>query len=417
MTKMKSLFAALGAVLLAGSIGWSSQAEAAGFPENKPREQEWSFAGPFGTWDLGQLQRGFKVYKEVCASCHSMDLVAFRNLTEIGFSEEEVKAIAAEYEVQDGPNADGEMFDRTAVPSDRWPSPWANAAEAAAANNGAAPPDFSLLAKARAPERGFPTFIFDIFTMYAENGPDYIHSLLTGYQEPKDGEEAPEGLYYNPYFASANYIAMAPPLDDDLVEYDDGTPATLEQLSKDVSAFMMWAAEPMLVERKQLGFKVMLFLTLFAILLYFSKKQVFAGLKSGPAPSAGSARLATAAAGAGSAGSAPKPKAATAARTSTAPASSGTASLTAGVDYIDDIELIDGIGATIAKRLKAEGVSSLVTIANMSTSEIASVAQKVNAGQRYVREEWQAQARDLISGVPPRAKVDQLRVAKLLGKK
>src|SRR5690606_37779029 len=137
--------------------------------------------GPFGTYDKAQLQRGLKVYKEVCAACHSMNLVAFRTLQDLGYTPDEVKAFAAEYEVQDGPDADGEMFTRNAIPTDYFPSPFANANAAAAANNGAAPPDFSLIAKARAVERGFPTFLFDIFTQYAEAGPDYIHSLLTGY--------------------------------------------------------------------------------------------------------------------------------------------------------------------------------------------------------------------------------------------
>ena len=255
---------------------------AAGGPINKPKEVEWTFAGPFGYWDYGQLQRGFKIYQEACSACHSIDLVAFRNLQEIGFSEDEVKAIAAEYEVTDGPNADGEMFDRPAVPADLIPGPWANPEEAAAAQ-GAVPPDFSLLAKARAPERGFPTFVFDIFTMYAENGPDYIYSLLTGY---KDVSEAPahyeldEDANYNPYFIAGPTLAMAQPLDDDSVEYDDGTPATLDQHAKDIAAFMMWAAEPKLIERKAMGFKVIAFLLVLALLMYLTKKQVFRELKS-----------------------------------------------------------------------------------------------------------------------------------------
>ena len=282
---MKRLVSKIAVVSMAGLIAVASAAPAivaSGFPLNKPREVDWSFAGPFGTWDYGQLQRGFKVYREVCAACHSMDLIAFRNLTEIGFSEAEAKAIAAEYEVQDGPDADGEMFDRPAVLTDKIPGPYANDAEGAALNNGAVPPDFSLLAKARAPERGFPTFVFDVFTLYAENGPDYIYSLLTGY---KDVEEAPadlgldEDANYNPYFIAGASLAMAQPMDDDAVEYDDGTPATLDQMSKDVSAFMMWAAEPTLVERKSLGFRVLVFLVLFAGLLYLTKKQVFTALK------------------------------------------------------------------------------------------------------------------------------------------
>ncbi|MDJ0613359.1 MAG: cytochrome c1 [Rhizobiaceae bacterium] len=277
---MKMMIAKIAGLAIAAVIAVTGASYAAGGPKIKPKEVDWSFAGPFGTWDLGQLQRGFKVYQEVCASCHSIDLIAFRNLQEIGFSEAQVKAIAAEYEVTDGPNADGEMFERTAVPSDLIPGPYANAAEAAAVNNGAAPPDFSLLAKARAVERGFPTFVFDMFTLYAENGPDYIYSLLTGYKDAPEGKELPEGTHYNPYFIAGEAIAMGQPLYGDDVEYDDGTEATIEQQSKDVSAFMMWAAEPYLVERKQMGFKVIAFLLIFSILLYLTKKSVFRQLKS-----------------------------------------------------------------------------------------------------------------------------------------
>jgi len=260
----------------AGSINTSSASE---YPINQPREQKWSFAGPFGHWDIGQLQRGFKVYKEVCSACHSLDLVAFRNLSGLGYSDAEVKAIAADYEVEDGPDEEGEMFDRTAVASDRFPSPYANNKEAASANNGAVPPDFSLLAKARAPERGFPTFVFDVFTMYAENGPDYIYSLLTGYKDDHDGHEVPEGTHYNPYFISGVALAMANPLSEDIVTFDDGTPGKVDQYARDVAAFMMWAAEPHMVERKAMGFKVMIFLLIFAGLLYLTKKKVYAAAK------------------------------------------------------------------------------------------------------------------------------------------
>lgn len=265
---------------LAGLLVLSGPAAyAAGGPKKKPRYVDWSFSGPFGAWDLNQLQRGFKVFQQVCANCHGMELVAFRNLEDIGFSEDQVKAIAAEYEVTDGPNADGEMFERPAVPADLFPGPYANDKEAAVVNNGAVPPDFSLLAKARAVERGFPTFVFDIFTLYAENGPDYIYSLLTGYKEAPEGVEIADGTHYNPYFIAGEALAMAQPLYGDDVEYDDGTEATIDQQSKDVSAFMMWAAEPYLVERKRMGFVVLIFLAVFAGLLYLTKKQVFRDLK------------------------------------------------------------------------------------------------------------------------------------------
>ena len=246
------------------------------YPIHKPKNVDWSFAGPFGKYDKGQLQRGLKVYTEVCAACHSMDLVAFRTLQDLGYSDAQVKAFAANYEVQDGPNAEGEMYTRKAIPSDHFPSPFPNHEAAAFANNGAAPPDFSLIAKARGIERGFPTFVFDIFTQYQQGGPDYIYSLLTGYQEPPEGVEVAEGTYYNPYFASAASLAMAPPLSDGQVTYDDGAPETLDQYSKDVSAFLMWAAEPHLEDRKRTGFMVMVFLAIFTMLVYLTKKSVYA---------------------------------------------------------------------------------------------------------------------------------------------
>jgi ubiquinol-cytochrome c reductase cytochrome c1 subunit len=257
------------------------------FPVLSPEEENWSFAGPFGTYDKAQLQRGLKVYAEVCSACHSMNLVSFRTLEHLGYSEAQVKTFAANYEVEDGPNADGEMFTRTAVASDYFPSPFPNEEAAAAANNNAAPPDMSLLAKARGVTRGFPTFIFDIFTQYQEGGPDYIHALLTGYQEPPEGIkntdgsewELPEGTYYNPYFASAPSLAMAQPISDGQVTYDDGSPETLEQYSRDVSAFLMWAAEPHLEERKHTGFMVMVFLLIFTALIYLTKKSIFSRIE------------------------------------------------------------------------------------------------------------------------------------------
>lgn len=250
------------------------------YPIHHPKEESWSFSGPFGTYDKGQLQRGLKVYKDVCAACHSMNLVAFRNLEALGYSPEQVKAFAAEYEVEDGPNADGEMFTRKAIATDHFPSPFPNTAAAAAANNGAAPPDFSLIAKARAVERGFPTFIFDIFTQYAEAGPDYIHALLTGYDEqPPAGTQVAEGTHYNPYFIAGKSLAMAKPLSDDQVTYDDGSPQTVDQYARDVSAFLMWAAEPHLEERKKTGFKVIIFLVLFAGLVYIAKRSIWSNIK------------------------------------------------------------------------------------------------------------------------------------------
>lgn len=250
------------------------------YPLEKPKHVDWSFAGPFGTYDKGQLQRGLKVYTEVCSSCHSLDRVAFRTLEDLGYSEDQVRTLAANYEVEDGPNSSGDMFTRPATASDYFPSPFPNPQAAAASNGGAAPPDFSLIAKARAVERGFPTFIFDIFTMYAENGPDYIYSLLTGYQdEVPEGIEVPQGAHYNPYFINGPALAMAPPLSDGIVTYDDGAPETVDQYAKDVAAFLMWAAEPHLEERKAMGFKVIVFLLIFSVLLYFTKKSIWSRVK------------------------------------------------------------------------------------------------------------------------------------------
>ncbi|TPW31728.1 cytochrome c1 [Martelella alba] len=247
------------------------------FPLKHPPSESWSFSGPFGTYDRAQLQRGLKVYKDVCSACHSLNLVAFRNLTDLGYSEDQVKALAAEYEVQDGPDNDGNMYMRPAVPSDYFPAPFANTEQAAASNGGAAPPDLSLMAKARGINRGFPTFIFDMFTQYQEGGPDYIHALLTGFQDPPKGVEVPAGSYYNPYFANAATLAMAPPLSDGIVTYDDGTPETVDQYAKDVSAFLMWTAEPKLEARKQTGLVVMVFLIILTLLVYLTKKAVYAG--------------------------------------------------------------------------------------------------------------------------------------------
>ena len=167
------------------------------------------------------------------------------------------------------------MYDRPAILADRFPSPFPNEQAARAANGGAYPPDFSLLAKARAAQRGFPWFVFDIFTQYQENGPDYIYSLLTGYEEDPEGIEVPAGQYYNHSFLAGQFISMAPPLSDELVEYTDGSPMTVDQYAKDISAFMMWAAEPHLEDRKKIGFRLMVFLIVFAGLLYFTKKQLW----------------------------------------------------------------------------------------------------------------------------------------------
>ncbi|TWG97118.1 ubiquinol-cytochrome c reductase cytochrome c1 subunit [Mesorhizobium sp. J18] len=277
MKKILHGLAVLGfGLAMAISAQAAEEGETPHYPLKKPAQENWSFAGPFGTYDKGQLQRGFKVYREVCAACHGLSLVSFRTLEDLGYSEAQIQTIASEYEVEDGPDEAGEMFTRPGKPSDHFPSPYANPEQAAASNNGAAPPDLSLIAKARAVERGFPTFVFDIFTQYAEAGPDYIHALLTGYEDPPEGTEVPDGAYYNPYFLNASALAMPPPLADGQVTYDDGAPETLDQYSRDVSAFLMWAAEPHLEERKATGFTVMVFLVLFGGLVYLTKRKIWA---------------------------------------------------------------------------------------------------------------------------------------------
>lgn len=282
--KKTLLSAALGLGLAVGVA--AAPALAAGSAPPAPR-QTWTFSGPFGQFDKAQLQRGYKVYREVCSACHALGLVAFRNLTEKGgpeFSEEQIRALIAEagYQVTDGPNDAGEMYQRPARLSDRYPKNFPNEQAARAANGGAYPPDMSLIAKARSTSQGFPWFILDGLPglLYAEHGPDYLYNLLTSYgKEPEHGETCGDGLYYNPAFISGHCIAMAQPISDDQVTYDDGSPQTVSQYSKDIAAFLMWAAEPKLEERKQVAFNVMIFMILFAGLLYFTTKKLWAGIK------------------------------------------------------------------------------------------------------------------------------------------
>jgi ubiquinol-cytochrome c reductase cytochrome c1 subunit len=207
-----------------------------------------------------------------------MKYLAFRNLSDKGgpaFTEDQVKALAASFQITDGPNDSGDMFERPGKPSDHFPSPFPNAEAAAAANGGAAPPDLSLMAKARGVERGLLWGLVDFFTQYQEGGPDYIHALLTGFRDPPPGVVVPEGTYYNPHFLAAASLKMPPPLADDQVTYTDGSPQTVDQYSRDVSAFLMWAAEPTLNERKRIGFEVLIFLVVFAGLMYLTKKRVW----------------------------------------------------------------------------------------------------------------------------------------------
>jgi ubiquinol-cytochrome c reductase cytochrome c1 subunit len=245
------------------------------YPLEHPHPVRWSFAGPFGTFDPQQLQRGFQIYREVCSSCHSLSLVAFRTLASKHgphFSEDEVKALAATYTIED-PTMDAGT--RPGRPSDVFPD--------APPYPGANPPDLSVVAKARAIERGFPTFIFDVFTQYQETGPDYIHGLLTGYEDAPADVTVPDGSYYNPYFVSGPTLAMPPPLTDGLVSYaqnaddsaENDVPETVDQYAKDVTAFLMWTAEPHMAERKAMGLTVMIFLITLAGLVYYTKKKVW----------------------------------------------------------------------------------------------------------------------------------------------
>lgn len=274
--KAKSILSALA---IAGVMAMSP-AHAAEGGGHEAELQSWSFAGLFGTYDKHQLQRGFQVFREVCANCHGANLIAFRTLAEEGgpeFSEAQVKALAAEYTIIDPDAVDGE---RPAVPADRWPSPFETEQDARDANNGAYPPDFSVLAKARGIHQKFPFWAFNYFTGYQEGGPDYIYNLLVSYEDAPHGVEVGEGQAYNAYLGSG--LSMAPPLDDELITYEgegNDVPLTVEQYAKDVSAFMMWMAEPHLVSRKQMGFRALIFLILFAGLMYLVKKKLWADVK------------------------------------------------------------------------------------------------------------------------------------------
>ena len=250
------LGAALGLALALGGILQAQAAEEG----HRTKDVSFSFEGPFGTFDRAALQRGFQVYNEVCAACHSMNFLYYRNLSQQGgpeFTEPAVKAIAAAKQVKDGPDAQGEMFERPGRPSDRFVAPYANEDAARAANAGAYPADLSLIVKAR------------------EGGADYVYSLLTGYREPPAGVQVREGLHYNAYFAGEQ-IAMPPPLSDGLIQYTDGTTASVDQMARDVTTFLAWASEPTAETRKRVGFQVLVYLTIFAGLTYFAYRKVWA---------------------------------------------------------------------------------------------------------------------------------------------
>ena len=223
-----------------------------------PPHQQWPFEGVFGTYDRAALQRGFQVYKEVCSVCHPVKHLYFRDLEEIGYSEEQVKGIAAQVQVTDGPNDQGEMYQRPARPSDKIPGPFPNDQAARAANNGALPPDLSLITKAR------------------EGGSDHVYAILTGYKDPPAGVKLNPNMYYNEYFPG-HQIAMPPPLTQaDQIKYADGTPSTVPQMAHDVVSFLSWAAEPNLDERHRMGFKVILFLLIASGVFYAAKRKIWA---------------------------------------------------------------------------------------------------------------------------------------------
>ena len=229
-----------------------------------PIKVNWSFKELTGKFDRASLQRGFQVYKEVCASCHSMQYLSYRNLGEPGgpeFTQEEVKAIAASVEIEDGPDSQGEMFTRTGKPSDKFKSPYPNVEASTVANGGAYPPDMSVLVKAR------------------PGGADYMYSVLMGYEEPPAGMKLDDGVYYNKYMIGQK-IKMASPLLEGIVEYSDGTKASVDQMAKDVTTFLAWAAEPELEVRHKLGIKVIIYLLLLTILVYLSMKKIWSRIDS-----------------------------------------------------------------------------------------------------------------------------------------
>jgi ubiquinol-cytochrome c reductase cytochrome c1 subunit len=253
MASLRLLLAAAGVAI--GLCGPAQAAEG----EVPLMERHWPFEGVFGHFDRAAAQRGLQVYREVCSTCHSLKYIAFRNLAELGYSEDEVKAIAAEYQVSDGPDEQGEMVERPGKPTDLFPAPFPNEQAARAANGGALPPDLSLITKARA------------------GGADYLYSLLQGYHEPPPDTSGPSGTYFNIFFPG-QWIAMPPPLSDGQVSYADGTEASLEQMAIDVANFLTWAGEPTLEARKASGLKVMLFLIVLTALLYATKRKVWAQL-------------------------------------------------------------------------------------------------------------------------------------------
>jgi ubiquinol-cytochrome c reductase cytochrome c1 subunit len=256
---------AFAATILALGVGSAGVAHAQEAETPNPPHQQWSFEGVFGTYDQAALQRGFQVYKEVCSACHAVKHLYFRDLTQIGYSDSQVKGIAAQYQVQDGPNDQGEMYQRPAKPSDPIPGPFPNDQAARAAENGALPPDLSLIVKER------------------EGGPDYVYALVgLGFKDAPAGFKMQPNMHYNEYFPG-HQIAMPPPLTaDGQVTYADGTKATIPQMAHDVATFLSWAAEPNLDERHRMGAKVILFLVIAAGVFYAAKRRIWASLHRHP---------------------------------------------------------------------------------------------------------------------------------------
>ena len=251
------LRSSLKALAIIGGLMAAAPAVQAAEGEIHIPSQPFSFHGPFGTYDRASAQRGFQVYSQVCAACHGMRLLSYRNLRELGLSEAQVAAIASQVQIQDGPNDEGQMFERPGRPSDRFRSPFPNPQAARAANNGALPPDLSVIAKARA------------------GGANYIYALLTGYGEPPADAHVAEGMHYNAYFPG-HQIAMASPLNEGQVEFADQTPATVQNMAHDVATFLQWAAEPELEQRHRMGIKIVVFLVILAGLAYAVKRKIWA---------------------------------------------------------------------------------------------------------------------------------------------
>ena len=257
MRKIKSLFILFSLIFFFQNYSISAE-------KVKFLETDWTFKGLFGKYDRASLQRGYQVYTEVCAACHSMQYLSYRNLAEPGgpeFTEEEAKFIAASFEVLDGPNSEGEMFTRPAKLSDKFVMPYENIEASKAANGGAYPPDMSVLAKAR------------------KGGADYIYSLLLGYDDPPSDIKLDDGVYYNKYMYG-NKIKMSAPLSDGLVEYNDGTEATKEQMAKDITTFLMWSAEPHLETRHKTGFRVIVYLIILSILVFLTMKKIWSRIET-----------------------------------------------------------------------------------------------------------------------------------------